>query len=110
MKSGNQSGGFCLTLVFCCLTSSPLISTLVLCLSIGEWLRRAGGAGSQPSEEVPVGDPIIPPYNGSKALQFARLLHEDRTAGASPEVDEESSDSLLEEIAASPPSLRVQSW
>ena len=65
--------------------------------------RRASGAGSQPSEEIPVGEPIVPPYNGSKALPFARLLHEDRTAGASPEVDEESSDSLLEEIRASPP-------
>jgi len=57
----------------------------------------------QPSEEVHVGEPIVPPYNGSKALPFARLLHEDRTAGASPGVDEESSDSLLEEITASPP-------
>ena len=65
--------------------------------------RRASGAGSQPSEEIPVGEPIVPPYNGSKALPFARLLDEDRTAGASPEVDEESSDSLLEEIRASPP-------
>ena len=70
---------------------------------MAESLRRDGGAGSQPSEEVPVGEPIIPPYNGSKALQFARLLHEDRTAGASPGVDEESSDSLLEEIRASSP-------
>ena len=65
--------------------------------------RRAGGVGSQPSEGVPVGDPIIPPYNGSKVLPFARLLHEDRAAGVSPEVEEESSDSLLEEIAASSP-------
>ena len=103
--SGNQSGGFSLTLSFCCLTSLPLIAALVLCLSIGEWLRRAGGAGSQPSEGVPVGEPITPLFNGSKVLPFARLLHEDRAAGVSPE----SSDSLLEEIAASP-SLRVQSW
>jgi len=72
---------------------------MVLCLSIGEWLRRAGGAGSQPSEGVPVGEPITPLFNGSKVLPFARLLHEDRAAGVSPE----SSDSLLEEIAASPP-------
>ena len=57
----------------------------------------------QPSEEVHVGEPIVPPYNGSKALPFARLLHEDWTAGASPGVDEESSDILLEEIRASPP-------
>ena len=70
---------------------------------MAESLRRAGGAGSQPSEAVPVGEPIIPPYNGSKALPFARLLLEDRTAGASPGVVEESSDSLLEEIRASPP-------
>ena len=67
--------------------------------------RRAGGAGSQPSEGVPVGDPIIPPYNGSKVLPFARLLHEDKAVGVSPDDGEEesSSDSLLEEITASPP-------
>ena len=64
--------------------------------------RRAGGAGSQSSEGVLVGEPIIPPYNGSKVLPFARLLHEDRVACVSPEVEEESSDSLLEEITASP--------
>jgi hypothetical protein len=70
---------------------------------MAESSRRASGAGSQPSEEIPVGEPIVPPYNGSNALPFARLLHEDRTAIASPGVDEESSDSLLEEIRASPP-------
>ena len=70
---------------------------------MAEYSRRAGGAGSQTSEEVPVGEPIIPPYNGSKALPFARLLHEDRTTGALPGVDKESGDSLLEEIRASPP-------
>ena len=73
--------------------------------SIAESSRRAGTEGSHPSEEILVGEPIIPPYNGSKALLFARVLHEDRTAGASPDVEEagESSDSLLEEIRASPP-------
>ena len=72
-------------------------------LDMAESSRRAGGAGSRPSEEIPVGEPTVPPYNGSKALSFARQLHEDRTAGASPGVVEESSDSLLEEIRASPP-------
>ena len=70
---------------------------------MAESSRRAVGAGSYPSGEIPVGEPIIPPYKGSKALPFARLLHEDRTTGASPGVDGESSDSLLEEIRASPP-------
>jgi len=70
---------------------------------MAESSRRAGGAGSQPSEEIPVGEPIVPPYNSSKALPFAQLLHKDRTAGASPGVDEESSDSLWEEIRPSPP-------
>ena len=67
--------------------------------------RRAGGAGSQPSDDIPVGEPIVPPYNGSKVLPVAQLLHEGGTAGASPglEEEEESSDSLLEEITASPP-------
>ena len=72
---------------------------------MAESSRRAGGVGSQPSEEILVGEPIVPPYNSSKALPFARLLHEDRIAGASPGVDEESSDSLLEEITTSPPPL-----
>ena len=71
---------------------------------MGESSRRAGEAGMQPSEEIPVGDPIIPPYNGSKVLLVARLLHEDRTAGASSNPkEEESSDGLLDEITACPP-------
>ena len=66
---------------------------------------RTGGMGSQPSEETPVGEHIIPPYNGSKVLPVARLLHADKTAGVSPEAkeEEESGNSLLEEITASPP-------
>ena len=61
--------------------------------------------GSQPSEEIPVGEPIIPPYIGSKVLPVARLLHADKTAGVSLEAkeEEESGNSLLEEITASPP-------
>ena len=72
---------------------------------MGESSRRAGEAGMQPSEEIPVGKPIIPPYNGSKILPVARLLHEERTAGALPDLEEEeeSSDSLQDEITASPP-------
>ena len=78
---------------------------LLLLQLIGESSRRVGGAGTQPSDEIPVGEPIIPPYNGSKVLLVARLLHEDRTAGASPDLEEEeeSSDGLLDEITASPP-------
>ena len=61
--------------------------------------------GSRPSEEILVGEPIIPPYNGSKVLLVARLLHEERIAGASPDLreEEESSDRLLDEITASSP-------
>ena len=61
--------------------------------------------GSHPSEEIPVGDPIIPPYNGSKVLPVARLLQAGKTTGDSPDAEEveESGDSLLEEITASPP-------
>ena len=72
---------------------------------MAESSRRAGGAGSRPSEEILVGEPIVPPYNGSKALPFARLLHAGNTTGVSPDAEEveESSDSLLEEIRASPP-------
>ena len=72
--------------------------------NVAESSRRSGGAGSQPSEEIPVGEPIVPPYNGSKVLPVARLFHEDRTAGASSNPkEEESSDGLLEETTASPP-------
>ena len=46
---------------------------------VAESSRRAGGAGSQPSEEIPVGEPIVPLYNGLKALPFARLLHQELT-------------------------------
>jgi len=72
---------------------------------VGESSRTAGEAGTQPSEESPVGKLIIPPYNGLKILPVARLLHEERTAGASPDLEEEeeSSDSLQDEIIASPP-------
>ena len=72
---------------------------------VAESSRRAGGMGSQPSEEIPVGEPIISPYNGSNVLTVTRLLHTDKTAGVSPEAEEaeESGDSLLEEITASPP-------
>ena len=71
---------------------------------MAESSRRTGEMGSQPSEEIPVGEPIVPPYNGSKVLPIAQLLHADKAAGISPEVEEEeSSDSLLEEITASPP-------
>ena len=44
--------------------------------------RRTGGMGSQPSEEIPVGEPIISPYNGSNVLPVTRLLHADKTAGS----------------------------
>ena len=73
---------------------------------IAESLRRTGGRGSQPSDDIPVGEPIIPPYNGSKVLPVARLLHEDRATGVSPNAEEEeSSDSLLGEITAPPLTL-----
>ena len=72
---------------------------------MAESSRRTGEMGSQPSEEIPVGEPIIPPYNGSKVLPVVGLLHVDKTTGVSPDAEEveELSDSLLEEIRASPP-------
>jgi len=75
---------------------------------MAESSRRAGGMGSRPSEEIPVGEPIIPPYNGSKVIPVAQLFHVSATAGASPDVGEEgeSSDSLLEEIRVSPPPFK----
>ena len=92
---------------------------LVLRPSRDEWLRKEflllllliwrnhqeGLLGGSHPSEIPVGEPIIPPYNGSKVLPVARLQQASKTAGVSPyaEEAEESSDSLLEEIAASPP-------
>ena len=67
--------------------------------------RRVGETRVHSPEEIPVGESIVPPYNGSKVLPVARLLHVDKTTGVSPDDEEveESSDSLLEEIRASPP-------
>ena len=71
---------------------------------VAESSRRIGGGGSQSPEEIPVGEPIVPPYNGSKVLPVARLLHAGKTTGVSPDAEvEESGDSLLDEIRASPP-------
>ena len=72
---------------------------------VAESSRRVGGTWLQSPEEIPVGEPIVPPYNGSKVLPVARLLHAGKTTGVSPDAEgvEESSDSLLEEIWASPP-------
>jgi len=72
---------------------------------VAESSRRAGGLGSQPSEEIPIGEPIIRPYNGSKVLPVAQLLHAEKTTGVSLEAEEaeESGDSLLEEITTSTP-------
>ena len=73
--------------------------------NVAESSRRVGGAGSQSPEEILVGEPIVPNYNGSKVLPVARLLHAGKTTGVSPDAERvgESSDSLLEEIWASPP-------
>ena len=70
--------------------------------------RRTGRVGSYSSEEIPVGEPIIPPYNGSKTLPVAQLFCMSTIVGASPDVEEEgeSSDSLLVEIRASPPPFK----
>ena len=120
--SGSQSGGFCLTLSFCCLTSLPLICSPGVApkqrrvvedgvpaaaapSDLVESSRRVGGTRVHSPEEIPVGEPFVPPYNGSKVLPLARLLHADKTTGVSLDAEEveESSDSLLEEIRASPP-------
>ena len=120
--SGNQLGGFCLTMSFCCLTSLPLICSPGVApkqrrvvedgvpaaaapSGMVESSRRVGETRVHSPEEIPVGEPFVPPYNGSKVLPLARLLHADKTAGVSPEAkeEEESGNSLLEEITASPP-------
>ena len=59
------------------------------------------------SQEIPTGEPILPPPPASARLPFARLLHASKTTGDSPEAEgeKESSDSLLKKIIASPPSF-----
>ena len=57
--------------------------------------------GTQPSDDIPVGEPIVPPYNGSKVLLVAQVLHEEETIGASPgleEEEEESSDTFWKKL------------
>ena len=119
--SGNQSGGFChilclLSNIFAFVCSPGVVPKQRRVVEDGvpaatgpsdmaELSRRVGGTRLQSLEEIPVGEPIVPPYNGSKVLPVARLLHVDKTIGVSPDDEEveESSDSLLEEIRASPP-------
>ena len=71
---------------------------------MAESLMRVGGTRVQSPEEIPVGEPLVPPYNGSKVLPLARLLHADKTTGVSQDAEEveESSDSLLEKIRSLP--------
>ena len=119
--SGNQSGGFChilclLSDIFAFVCSPGVVPKQRRVVEDGvpaaaapsdmaESSRRVGGTWLQSPEEIPVGEPIVPPYNGLKVLPVARLLHPDKTTGVSPDAEEveESSDSLLEEIRASPP-------
>jgi hypothetical protein len=52
-------------------------------------------------DDIPVGEPIVPPYNGSKVLPVAQVLHEEETTGASPgleEEEEESSDTFWKKL------------
>ena len=60
---------------------------------------------SRSSQEIPIGEAIVPPYNGSKKLPLARLLYMDQPAGAKEDLVEEgeSDDDLVEEVGASPP-------
>ena len=119
--SGNQSGGFChvpclLSDIFAFICSPGVapkqsrvvedgVPTVAAPSDMEEPSRRVGGTWLQSPEEIPVGEPIVPPYNGSKVLPVARLLHVGKTTGVSLDAVEveESSDSLLEEIRALPP-------
>ena len=61
--------------------------------------------GGLSSQEIPTGEPIMPPYNGSIKLPVACFLYADEPTGA-PEGNTgegESDDDLVEEIQASPP-------
>ena len=55
------------------------------------------------SQEIPTGEPILPPPPASARLPFARLLHMSGQAGTIEEASEELDDELREEIRVSPP-------
>ena len=57
------------------------------------------------SQEIPAGEPIVPPYNGFERLPIAQLLYIDEPIGAEEELVEkgEYDDDLINEVRASPP-------
>ena len=57
------------------------------------------------SQEIPTGEPILPPPPASARLPFARLLHMSGQAGTIEEASEELDDELREEIRVSPPAF-----
>ena len=66
--------------------------------------KRDDAGTSRPSQEIPAGEAIVPPYNGSKKLPGTRLLYMDEPVGTEEELEEEGSDDdLVEEVRASPP-------
>ena len=86
--SGNQSGGFCLALSFCCLTSLPLICSPGVApkqrrvvedgvpaaaapSDMAESSRRVGGARSQSPEAIPV---LSPSFLLTMVRRFFHLL------------------------------------
>jgi len=64
--------------------------------------RNTAGPSSQ---EIPTGEPIVPPNNGSVKLLVARLVYVDEPTGAPEELAEEgeSDDDLVDRLRASPP-------
>ena len=73
---------------------------------VPETSKIVDGSTTQSSQEISFGEPIVPPYNGSKKLPVARLLYTNEPAGKKEklaEEEEESDDDLVEEVMASPP-------
>ena len=71
---------------------------------VQETSRRNGGVAGPPSEEIPTGEPIVPPYNGSVKLPVARLVYVDKPTGEPKGLVEEgeSDDDLVDRLRASP--------
>ena len=71
---------------------------------VQETSKRSSGAAGPSSQEIPIGEPIVPPYNGSVKLPVARLVYVDKPTGEPKGLVEEgeSDDDLVDRLRALP--------
>ena len=72
---------------------------------VQETSKNSAGARGPVSQEIPTGEPIVPPLPPYIKLPVARLLYTDEPIGTPEEIaeEEESGNDLIREIRASPP-------